>query len=215
MDKRFWQTRWQEGKIAFHEGVPNRHLVRHFMALSLSAGSRVFVPFCGKTADLDWLLSQGYGVSGIELNQDAVGEVFERLALTPDVARFRGLTRFSGKGIVVWVGDFFELSALDLGSVDAVYDRAALVALPAQMRTKYVRHLQSLCPSVPQLLVSYDYDQGKMEGPPFSLPEDHVRSLYKDIYEIENLASVDIYGPLAERCSGREESWILRPIGQS
>lgn len=214
MEKAFWQNRWQEGKIGFHEGEPNRHLRSHLHQLSLKAGAHVFVPFCGKAVDLDWLLSQGFQVSGIELNRDAIAEVFMRLSVTPEISEARGLTRHSGNGLVIWAGDFFELLPSDLGPVDAVYDRAALVALPSEMRDQYTRYLQSLCPSVPQLLVSYDYDQAQMEGPPFSVPEKQIRDLYDEVFVIENIASADIAGPLAERCSGKEEAWLLRPTDQ-
>lgn len=213
MEKAFWQNRWQEGKIGFHEGVPNQHLRSHFPDLSLKAGAHVFVPFCGKAVDLDWLLSKGFPVSGVEFNKEAVAEVFDRLSLVPEITEIRNLARYSSKGLVIWVGDFFELLSSDLGPVDAIYDRAALVALPSAMRERYARHLQSLCPSVPQLLVSFDYDQTQMDGPPFSVSKEHIHRLYDAAFEIEIIASADIAGPLAERCSGKEEAWLLRPIG--
>jgi len=209
MEKAFWQSRWQEGKIAFHEGAPNLHLARHFSVLSLAPGSHVFVPLCGKSVDLDWLLAEEYQVSGIELNRDAVDAVFERLKLTPEVSPVRGLIRYSTDALVIWSGDFFELQPDDLGPINAVYDRAALVALPPAMRQAYATHLQTLSANAPQFLVTYDYDQAQTEGPPFSVPERNVRDLYEELYDIQKLTSVDIYGSLAERCSGQEEAWHL------
>ncbi|WP_299482549.1 thiopurine S-methyltransferase [uncultured Roseibium sp.] len=213
MEKAFWQQRWQEGKIGFHEGAPNRHLSEHFDALGQMPGAHVFVPLCGKAVDLDWLLARGLRVSGAEINVDAVEAVFDRFEVTPDITQYSALVRYSKGNLTLWAGDLFELTADDLGSVDAVYDRAALVALPPQMRTAYVTHLRRLCPQVPRLLVTYDYDQSQMDGPPFSVPENEIRSLFEDGFSIEHLASVPISGPLAERCSGKEHAWLLQPPG--
>lgn len=213
MEKAFWQQRWQEGKIGFHEGAPNRHLNDHFDALGQAPGAHVFVPLCGKAVDLDWLLARGLRVSGAELNVDAVEEVFDRFEVTPEIAQYGALTRYSNGSLALWAGDLLELTAEGLGSVDAVYDRAALVALPPQMRAAYVTHVRRLCPQVPRLLVSYDYDQSQMDGPPFSVPENEIRDLFQDRFTIKHLASAPISGPLAERCSGMEQAWLLQPTG--
>jgi hypothetical protein len=47
-------------------------LVPHFKALSLPEGGRVFLPLCGKTLDIHWLLTGGYRVSGAELRKIAI-----------------------------------------------------------------------------------------------------------------------------------------------
>lgn len=211
MEPTFWKTRWREGKTAFHEGAVNLHLERHFSTLELKRGAHVFVPLCGKTADIDWLLAQGCRVSGSELSAEAIAAVFERLDVSPEIRQAGGLRRYSSESLVLWQGDFFELQGSDLGPVDAVYDRAALVAMPVKMRGGYVAHLRRLCGAVPQLLVTYDYDQASMEGPPFAVPEADIRAHYEDAFGIDPLSSVDLYGPLAERCSGKEHSWFLRP----
>ncbi|WP_306144756.1 thiopurine S-methyltransferase [Roseibium sp. MMSF_3412] len=211
MEPSFWENRWREGKTAFHEGAVNVHLARHFPALKLDPGARVFLPLCGKSVDIDWLLARGCRVSGSELSKEAVVAVFERLEVTPDIERVRDLHRYASNGLVVWQGDFFKLRNTDLGPVEAVYDRAALVAMPPSMRDSYVGHLRRLCGPVPQLLVTYDYDQARMDGPPFAVPERDMRAQYEDAFEIDPLSSVDIYGALADRCSGQEQSWCLRP----
>lgn len=211
MEPTFWENRWREGKTAFHEGAVNFHLERHFPVLKLGRGAHVFVPLCGKSLDIDWLLAQGCRVSGSELSAEAVEAVFARLDVTPEIRDVRGLRRYSGHGLDLWQGDFFALRSADLGPADAVYDRAALVAMPSGMRSGYADHLRRLCNGLPQLLVTYDYDQELMEGPPFAVPEAGIRALYEDAYEITPLSSIDIYGPLADRCSGKEQSWFLRP----
>ncbi|MGF1477650.1 MAG: thiopurine S-methyltransferase [Geminicoccaceae bacterium] len=209
MEAAFWQERWQQNKIAFHEAQPNALLSAHWSRLSLKQGSRVFVPLCGKTTDLAWLAARGHHVVGIELNQAAVDEVFRTMGLDPAVSRQGDLIRYQSRHVVVFVGDFFDFSPDLLGSVDAVYDRAALVALPPEMREAYSRHLTTLAGRAPQFLISYDYDQSQTEGPPFSVTSEEIGELYGDQYEQELVASVEISGRLAERCSGTENAWLL------
>src|SRR5690606_15848969 len=104
---------------------------KHFDRLRLTAGSRLFLPLCGKTRDIAWLLEGGYRVAGVELSEVAIGVLFEELDLEPAIERSGNLLCYSGPGIDIHVGDIFELTAAQLGDVQAIYDRAALVALPA------------------------------------------------------------------------------------
>lgn len=212
MDEAFWQQRWRDNKIAFHEEQGNALLRAHFHRLSLQAGARVFVPLCGKAHDLAWIAAQGCRVVGIELNRSAVEAVFAALGADPEVESLGDLTRYSTGTLELFVGDFFDLSRERLGPVDAIYDRGALVALPAAMRTSYARHLTALTKTASQLLISYEYDQTQTEGPPFSVSDAEISELYADRYKQEHIAGAAISGPLAERCSGTENAWLLSPI---
>ncbi len=211
MEQQFWQQRWRENSIGFHESEANPHLTHNITSLNLKSGAGVFVPLCGKTVDLDWLLTRGFRVVGAELNQGAVEAIFERLELEPDVQRNGENIRFSAPDIEIFVGDFFNLSAAQLGPVDGIYDRAALIALPQTMREAYAAHLMQLCPKAPQLLICLDYDQSQTKGPPFSVPEAEVKRLYSQGYDMHHLGSSAISGPLAKRCQGTEEVWLLTP----
>jgi len=131
MQPEFWRQRWASNQIGFHESEVNPLLVAHFDALELSAGARLFLPLCGKTVDIDWLLSRGFQVAGAELSALAVSQLFERLGTTPAVIRVGALECHRAGGLTVFAGDIFDLSAEALGRVDAIYDRAALVALPS------------------------------------------------------------------------------------
>lgn len=210
MHEEFWQTRWRANRIGFHESQPNSLLLENFHRLALKAGDTVFVPLCGKSVDLDWLLAQELRVIGIEFSQQAVEEVFARQNITPEVEQVGALKRFSAERIDIFVGDFFDLNADQLTNIDAIYDRAAMVALPKPSRKKYAPHLTEITKSARQLLVTFDYDQEQMEGPPFSVPEAEIRALYADIYEIELLASRAISGSLSNRCQGSENTWLLK-----
>jgi thiopurine S-methyltransferase len=182
MQPEFWHQRWSGNQIGFHESAVNPLLLAHFAALGVPRAARVFLPLCGKTVDIDWLLSNGYRVAGAELSQLAVESLFERLGLKPDVERLDGaareLARWSAAGLDVFVGDIFALSPPALGEVAAVYDRAALIALPPDMRERYAAHLDGLAGTAPQLLITLAYDQSQLAGPPFSVGEGEIRRLY-------------------------------------
>jgi thiopurine S-methyltransferase len=209
MEPDFWHERWASNQIGFHEGQVNPLLVGHFEALQLPKDARVFLPLCGKTLDIDWLLSRGCRVVGAELSPLAAMQVFERLAMSPQSHRFGSLERRSAAKLDVFVGDIFDLTAGMLGPVDAVYDRAALIALPPELRRRYAKHLLVLAPAAPQLLITLDYDQRLMNGPPFSVPAAEVRDLYAD-HSAELLSQQDVAGGLKGKCPATESAWMLR-----
>lgn len=212
MDKEFWQSRWRENKIAFHEPRAHDLLKLHFKSLGLRQGDVVFLPLCGKTLDIDWLLAAGMCVVGIEYNQAAIDGVFDRLDLIPTLNMKGSLVEYEAGGLRIFKGDFFELTAQQLGKVHAVYDRAALVALPGTTRAKYASHLADITKRSPQLAVSYSYDQSQTPGPPFSVPIASVQKLYANLYDCHAIDSRMIEGPLATRCSGEENALLLVPL---
>lgn len=211
MKEDYWQSKWKSGEIAFHEVQPNPNLVIHISTLALTPGARVFVPLCGKTVDLDWLLQRGQRVVGIEFNAAAATEVFTRLGITPEVTITGALTHFAGPSIDVFVGDFFALTTDLLGQVDAIYDRAALVALPIDLRPRYAAHLAHLTSVAPMLLIAFDYDQSRMSGPPFSVPGAEIRTHYNHAYTVSQLSRKAITGRLQKRVDGLETVWHLMP----
>lgn len=177
MEPTFWLARWQAGKTAFHEGKPNQFLSRHHAWL---AGSRrILVPLCGKTEDLDYLAGHGHEVVGVELYEDAVKQFFAAHGTTPAVTQAGGLAVYTAGPITVIAGDFFATTPALVGPIDGIYDRAALVALPPDLRDRYVAHLGILAPDARrELLVSLDYPAGAAEGPPFSVDEIEVRARF-------------------------------------
>ncbi len=210
MDEGYWHSRWQNNEIAFHEDAANALLVGHVETAFGRPGTRVFLPLCGKTRDIGWLLARGYQVAGAELSRQAVDQLFEELGVEPEVTDQGRLTRCSADGLDIFVGDFFALTAAMLGPVDAVYDRAALVALPAAMRPRYAAHLTQTTDAAPQLLITYEYDQSLMDGPPFSVGGEEIKELYADRFEVTRLASVEVAGGLKGRCPAIEHAWLLR-----
>jgi len=210
MDASFWHQRWEKNEIAFHQSKANPLLVEYFHRLSLTKGSRIFVPLCGKTLDISWLLSNGYRVAGAELSKIAVEQLFMDLGVQPTISAVGEVDQWSTKDIDIFVGDIFALSRKILGPVDGVYDRAALVAFPEEMRNRYTAHLTEITDKAPQLLICYDYDQRLMEGPPFSVSNEEVKRYYTVNYDVTLIASTDVSGGLKGKCAAKENVWLLK-----
>lgn len=211
MEANFWHERWAKNEIGFHEPEFNILLTTHFHLLALPPGSRVFVPLCGKTRDIAWLLQAGYHVAGAELSELAVRQLFEELGIKPVVTYAGRLKQYEAPGLNIQVGDIFDLSPQLLGKIDAIYDRAALVALPAPMRKRYAAHLLALTHGAPQLLICFEYDQRQMDGPPFSVDRSEVRELYAARYQLRIVETRYVVGGLKGKCSAEEIVWLLTP----
>ena len=209
MDPNFWHKRWEKNEIGFHQSVVNVLLSDHFSGLSLPQTSRVFVPLCGKTRDIAWLLSQGHRVVGVELSKLAVEELFVDLGVAPKISVQGELLRYSAPGLEIFVGNIFELSGDLLGRVDAIYDRAALVAFPAEMRGRYGAHVAAITQLAPQFLICFEYDQAVMNGPPFSIDRQKVHDVYGAHYQIEPITNRDVAGGLKGKCPAQETVWHL------
>ncbi|GBF38429.1 thiopurine S-methyltransferase [Leptospira johnsonii] len=208
MERDFWLSKWKENSIAFHESETNPLLLKYFKELSLAKESRIFIPLCGKTLDISWFLSNGYRVAGAELAEMAIQQLFQELGAEPKISQVGKLILYSTEGLDIFVGDIFDLSKEVLGPVDAIYDRAALVALPQETRLRYSAHLTQITNKAPQLLITYEYDQTKLAGPPFSISTEEVKLHYKNTYTLENLLSQEMVGGLKGH-SAKENVWKL------
>jgi thiopurine S-methyltransferase len=172
-----WLARWRDGRIAFHEARPNA-LLEHHVA-RLAGARRVVVPLCGKAEDLAFLAAHGHDVLGVELSEQAAQAFFEEHALTPTVSARGPFVEYRAGAITVLAGDVFATTPELVGPLDALYDRAALIALPPELRPRYVAHLRSLLPAGARgLVITLEYDQALMTGPPFAVLEAELRTLY-------------------------------------
>jgi len=193
MDSAFWHERWRQNQIGFHQQEINVHLQEFWSSLNLPAGSRVFVPLCGKSRDMLWLRSQELEVLGVEVSPIAVRDFFDENQLQPVILLKEQYERWEEDRLVILCCDFFELNAEDLKGISAVYDRASLVAFPLEMRTRYARHLAQILPPTAQLLlVCMEYQQKEMQGPPFSVHETEVQELFGSNFQITRLYSLDM-----------------------
>lgn len=200
MEHSFWHSKWQNNEIAFHEPQGNALLVKYSsVLLSTAKAPTIFVPLCGKTKDIGWLLSQSCNVVGAELSEVATQQLFEELDVNPVVENTSTGLKYSVDGLTVFVGDIFTLSSNDLGKIDGVYDRAALVALPNDIRANYGAHIIEITQCAPQLIISFDYDQEKLPGPPFSVDDSSVNALYGAHYQITLLERSEVEGGLKRK----------------
>lgn len=212
MDANFWHQRWENNHIGFHQKQPNALLVAHFKTLSITKDSRVFVPLCGKTLDIGWLLADGYRVAGAELSELAIQQLFAELGLEPEITIIGDIKHYRAADLDIFVGDIFNLTREMLGSVDAIFDRAALVALPENVRIRYTAHLIDITGCAPQLLITYEYDQTLMDGPPFSISTAEVNRHYDARYAIAALSSVEEKEGMKGKYTAKETVWHLKPL---
>lgn len=193
MDKDFWLERWEKAETGFHQDEINPYLQRHWPGLKLAPGSVVFVPLCGKSLDMMWLRKQPHAVLGVELSPIAVKDFFRENRLQPQELDSGKFGCCEADGIRLLCGDFFDLSRRELSNVSAVFDRASMVALPPAMRERYVKHLVSVLPAGTQiLLITFDYPQHEMSGPPFAVTPTEVEALYRDYADVRVLAQNDV-----------------------
>lgn len=210
MNRDFWLKTWVNNDIGFHRNEVNPVLVQHFGELALPKSSRIFLPLCGKTHDIEWLLAGGYGVVGVELVELAVEQLFDDLDMQPKISKIGTFKRYNARNITIFVGDMFDLTPELLDAVDAVYDRAALVAWPKDMRAKYTTHVTNITVQAPQLLVTYRYDQTLTQGPPFSISKKEIDDYYGRFYNISLIKSADVRGGLKRKYTATKDIWMLR-----
>lgn len=184
MQPDFWRARWAENQIGFHEGKPNSFLSENVE--KLRPAKRVLVPLCGKSEDLAFLASQGFEVIGVELVEDAVRAFFAEHQLTPIVEQHGAITSLRGNGVHLIAGDFFAVTPALTGPIDAFYDRAALIALPPELRDRYIAHLKTF--ATRGLLITIEYAPGVRSGPPFSIAPDEVKRHWPNSHALETRA---------------------------
>ena len=226
MNPEFWQARWQEKRIGFNQPKVNPLLVKYFSILNVPVGSRIFVPLCGKSIDMLWLAEQGYDVVGIELVESAVQEFFAEQNIVPTVienANHSNIKSYQGQlsskipnqTITLWVADLFALTAADIGHINAVYDRAALIAMPTDMRPTYSEQVIKLSPNAAQLLLTLNYDQNEWSGPPFSISSEQVQQYYNAHYRVTELEGEPSTLNANPEMAVTEHVWLLKDNRES
>ena len=188
-----WESRWQEDRIGFHLREVNPHLIRFSNQLLHQNPERVFVPLCGKTLDLCWLSKKTKRVIGVELVCKAVQDFFAENNINYLLQQDKTLQKFSSKSIDIYHGDFFDLNPEQTSSFKAIYDRASIVAIEKPERREYIDHLISfLDPAGRILLITLEYNQNQMEGPPYSVPAEEIENLFAPLGSVKLLETCDI-----------------------
>jgi len=180
MDEKFWTACWETQEIGFHLPEVNPVLLAFWSQLSLDSSAKVLVPLCGKSLDLKWLVQQGCHVVGVELSQLAVDAFFSEQSIQPDVQTKEEFQLYTSKQLEVWCGNIFDIPDAQLETIQAVYDRGALVALPPDIRKTYMQKLlQGLQNKARWLLVTFEYNESLMQGPPFSVSQNEVQEYFR------------------------------------
>lgn len=201
MDIQFWNNRWQNNQIGFHQSTVNPYLAWFYgekgIEQSKRNGIKVFVPLCGKSLDMLWLAQNGYAVLGVECSQRAVEAFFTENALSYQSVKKDNSAFYrhdeQSASIEIYQGDFFDLRPEDMTGITDIFDRASLIALPEDMRRQYVNKITSLQqPGIRTLLVTLTYNQTEMSGPPFSVSEEEVFDLYNENFIVEKLLYKDV-----------------------
>ena len=207
-----WESRWQEGRIGFHLPEVNPYLPRYSEGLLNQAPQSVFVPLCGKTLDLPWLAGKTKKVVGVELIRKAVEDFYEENKITHLIQQAGKLQLYSNSSIDIFQGDFFDLNHEHVAPFKAIYDRASIVAVDPAEREKYVNHLMSfLEPGGRLLLITLEYDQKQMTGPPFSVTANEIETLLAPFGILELLETNDI---LDDRLRNKGLDVILERVFQ-
>ena len=188
MEQKFWQESWDTGRIGFNQGKPNELLVAHADKLG-KPPKRTLVPLAGKAFDMRWLAERGHDVVGVEFVSEAIAAFFKDWGVTPTSHRLGAHEAQYAKGVTLLQADIFAVTPATVNQFDLIYDRAALVALQVKDRERYVANMRALLkPGGGIFLITYSYDQSKIDGPPWSADETMVRALYKGM-TIEMLAA--------------------------
>ena len=195
MQADFWLERWRQGQIGWHQPEFHPALLKYWPALGVEPSQRVFVPLCGRSLDMIWLARRGHPVLGVELSPIAAAEFFGHESLSASQSQAGRFIRHAAGRYEILQGDFFDLSPANAGVIGAWYDRAALIALPPDLRARYAEGMAALlAPGTRGLLITAEYPQERMSGPPFAVMEGEVRALFDPGFEVELLERQDVIG---------------------
>ncbi|WP_052610374.1 hypothetical protein [Bacteriovorax sp. BSW11_IV] len=208
VEKDFWIEAWDKGMTGFHQSAPNKVLTTIGPKI-FNKTKNVFVPLCGKSLDMLWLLENGHNVIGVEIAEKAVEDFFIENSLSFEIEKNEKFSIYRSKNIALYLGSFFDLTKEDLGKFD-VYDRASIVALPKEMRQKYAQHLCNLSSGDTKILMqTYEQTQVPDVGPPFSILEDEIMNLFENHYSIEILNRGDSVVPKRHQNAGATKTQFV------
>lgn len=188
----FWHNRWGNQQIGWHRHVYNDLMVKHWPEINAPKGGSVLVPLCGKTLDMLWLAQQGHEVVGLEMVQQAIDAFFAENNLQVNRTEYKEFSQYSSPPFSILQGNVFNLPA-DVKQCDAWYDRAAMIAINPSNREAYIDLIRNQTkPGAVGLLITLTYPQEQMKGPPFSLTDEDVVSLYSSGFDVELLEKISL-----------------------
>lgn len=189
------------------------HLKTYWPRLNLAQGSAVLVPLCGKSLDLLWLKNQGYRVVGVDVSEKAAKDFFLENRLRFQVSSKAPFTIYEAENISIWTGDFLKLKPEYLPGISAIYDKAALIALPEEKRKVYADRILKICNSSTQILINtFEYEQNEMNGPPFAVFEEELKDLYGEHFSIDLLHKESIMDDLVKFQQRGLSSFLIEKV---
>ena len=213
MEISYWKARWKNDKTGWHMEEVYPHLPAYWPKLQLEEGSAVLVPLCGKSPDLLWLKNRGHRVIGVDVSKLAAEHFFRENRLEYKTYSKASFTIYESENLSIWCVDFFKLKPSLLPEIRAVYDKAALIALPEGQRMRYVQKVLDICsPSTQMLMNTFEYEQDEMNGPPFSVFTDEVEALYGDHFSIELLHEESIMENLVKFQHRGLSSYLIEKV---
>ena len=213
MELSYWKARWQKNKTGWHMNDVYPHLPAYWPNLQLEKGSAVLVPLCGKSLDLLWLKNHGYRVIGVDISPKAAENFFRDNRLDFKTSTKASFTVYKGDNLSIWCGDFFKLEAGFLPEISAIYDKAALIALPKGQRKRYAQKVLTICNQSTQMLMNtFEYEQDEMNGPPFSVFTDELAELYGEHFTIELLHEESIMENLVKFQHRGLSSYLIEKV---
>ena len=187
-----WISRWESNRIGWHTDKVNSQLIEYLNELKLSYQEAIFVPLCGKSLDMNYLIQKNFKVIGVEMSELAIQQFFEENNLSYTISKEEEFEVYEGDRIIIYCGDFFDLQSNHLDNVKAVYDRASLIALDDELRQKYVKHLNDIINlDVRILLLTLNYPQHQRSGPPFAVSKLEVNQLFKGSFDFQELHCIN------------------------
>jgi thiopurine S-methyltransferase len=191
-EKEYWLNKWRSNDIAFHEQDINPDLIAYIHTLNLYSGDYIFVPLCGKTKDMVWLANEGFHVIGVELSPIACDEFFSEMNISPQITQQSKFIRYKHNNIELLCGDLFDLTKTDLPTIHAIYDCKALIALPNDLRKKYVNHIMSCLGTKIKILLLTMESNCHVKPPPYSVNSNEIDLLYGNYFNVQLLKSESI-----------------------
>ena len=183
-----WLEFWANNETNWHSDVVTQELEKYLGLLKLESGDTVFVPLCGKSLDMIYMLNRGFSVIGVEVSEIGIKQFFHENGLDFTISQVGEFDLYSAKNIEIYCGDFFSLTSKHLCGVKAVFDRKSLIALDRNLRQKYVKHLNDIISlGVRILLITLHYPTHQMSGPPFSVDKSEVESLFSMAFNYQEL----------------------------
>lgn len=212
MNKVFWNNKWENNEIGFHQNnvTPLLKKYLHYFLDKNSIKKSCLLPLCGKTFDLIYLSEFFKEVTGVELIKKAIEDFYIENNLE---MRTRN-SSISSKNIEIFNEDFFSFNKSENKKYSYIFDRASLIAISPVSREKYVQSIKrSMSTNCKIFLITIEYKQDQIEGPPFSLSDDDVKSLFKD-FKLEKLCRESVIGQ-NQKFKGLnifQSAWLIKNV---